>query len=85
MKAYFPIACRNRGTKDEKGAAAYLFGVSFSSVKRYARMLSSIVNSGQAQPTCRDDGCCAPLPGQSPLQCNNPPMARPGQRIAESA
>jgi hypothetical protein len=25
---------RSRGTKDEKGEAAYLFGVSFSSVKR---------------------------------------------------
>ena len=39
MKAYFPQTSRSRGTKDEKGQAAYLFGVSFSSVKRYARML----------------------------------------------
>ena len=70
---------------EEKGTVAYLFGVSFSSVKRYARMLSSIVNSGQAQPTCTDDGCCAPLPGRSPLHSNNLPMAPPGQRIAESA
>jgi hypothetical protein len=28
MKAYFPLACRSRGTKDEKGEVAYLFGVS---------------------------------------------------------
>src|SRR5918992_4772452 len=34
MKAYFSIACRSRGAKDEKGTAAYLFGVSISSVKR---------------------------------------------------
>ena len=40
MKAYFPLACRSRGTKDEKGEVAYLFGVSISSVKRYARAWS---------------------------------------------
>jgi hypothetical protein len=30
---------RSRGTKGEEGEAAYLFGVSFSSVKRYATMV----------------------------------------------
>jgi hypothetical protein len=74
-----------RGTKDDKGDAAYLFGLCFSSAKRYARMVSSIVNSGQAQQTCTDDGCCASLPGRSPPHSNNPPMAPQGQRIAETA
>jgi hypothetical protein len=69
----------------KKCEATYLFGVSFSSVKRYARKLSSMVNSGQAQPTCTDDDCCASLPGRSPLHSNNLPMARPSQRIAETA
>jgi transposase len=31
-------ASRSRGTKEKKGEAAYLFGVSLSSVKRYARI-----------------------------------------------
>jgi hypothetical protein len=35
---------RIRRTKNVKGEAPYLFGVSFSSVKRYARMVASIVN-----------------------------------------
>ena len=26
-------------------------------------VVPSSLNSGQAQPTCTDDGCCAPLPG----------------------
>jgi hypothetical protein len=30
--------------KDEKGEAAYLFKVSLSSVKRYAKIVPSIVN-----------------------------------------
>jgi hypothetical protein len=33
-------ASRSRGTKEKKGEAAYLFGVSLSSVKRYARAWS---------------------------------------------
>jgi hypothetical protein len=41
MKAYlwktFAKDNRIRGTKNEKGEAAYLLGVSLSSVKRYAR------------------------------------------------
>jgi hypothetical protein len=41
---------RSRGMKDEKGEAAYLFGVSLFSVKRYAKMVPSIVNLGQGQP-----------------------------------
>jgi hypothetical protein len=45
MKAYFPKqASRSCGTKDDKGQAVYLFGLCFSSVKRYARMVPSIVN-----------------------------------------
>jgi hypothetical protein len=45
MKAYFPIGCRSRGTKDEKCEVAYLFGVSFSSVKRLRQsMVHSVVN-----------------------------------------
>ncbi len=44
MKAYFPTDKSEPWTKDEKGEAAYLFGVSFSSVKRHASMDPSIVN-----------------------------------------
>ncbi len=69
----------------KKCAAAYLFGVSLSSVKRYARMVPFIFNARQGQPTCRDDEDCAPLPVQSPLQCKNPPMVHPDLRIAETA
>jgi hypothetical protein len=50
-----------------------------SSIKRYARMVPFIVNLGQGQPTSRDEGRCASLPGPTPsLQCKNPPMAHPG-------
>ena len=46
-----PKACakvnRIGGTKNEKGEAPYLFGVSFSSVKRYPRTTPFIVNLGQ--------------------------------------
>jgi cyclopropane fatty-acyl-phospholipid synthase-like methyltransferase len=38
---------RSRGTKDEKGQAAYLFGVSFSSVKR------ATLGDGPFQPQLR--------------------------------
>jgi hypothetical protein len=55
MKAYlwktFAKDNRIRGTKNEKGEAAYLLGVSSSSVKRYARMVPFIVNLGQGRPT----------------------------------
>jgi hypothetical protein len=40
-------ASRGRGTKDEKGEAAYLFGVSFSSVKR------ATLRDGPFQPQLR--------------------------------
>jgi hypothetical protein len=73
------------GRMNEKGEAPYLFGVSFFSVKRYSGMASFVVNSGQGQPMCRDDEGCALLPDQSPPKCKNPPMARPGQRIDETA
>jgi len=67
MKAFFPKqANQSRRTRDEK-ADAYLFKVSLSSIKRYARMIPFIVNSRQGQPTCRGDEGCAPLPDQSPL------------------
>ena len=43
MKAYFlKQASRSCGTKDEKGEAAYLFGLGFSSVGRYARMVPQL-------------------------------------------
>jgi transposase len=38
-----------RGMK--RSEAANPFGVSLSSIKRYARMISSIFNSGQGLPT----------------------------------
>jgi hypothetical protein len=79
MKSCQPI---DGSSKNKKGEAAYLLGVSFAPVKRYARMVSLIVNLGQGQPPCRDDGCCAPLPGQSPPHSNNPPMVHPDPRIA---
>jgi hypothetical protein len=51
LNAYFPKQTgRSRGTKDDKGDAVYLFGLSLFSVKRYARMVPLIVNSGQGQP-----------------------------------
>jgi hypothetical protein len=69
-----------------KSEAARTFSVSLSSVKRYARAWSTyVVYLGQGQPTCRDDEGCAPPPDRSPPKCNNPPMARPGQQIAETA
>src|SRR5215218_6577929 len=71
--------------KGEKVEVAYLFGVSFSSAKRYASMVPSIVNLGQGQPTCTDDEGCAPLPDQSPLQCKTRPMVHLDLRIAETA
>src|ERR671910_3655238 len=91
MKAYLWKSCaqkdsRSRRARDEKGEAAHLFGISLSSVKRYARAWSTyVVNLGQGQPTCRDDEGCAPPPDRSPPKCNNPPMARPRQQIAETA
>src|SRR5215213_7747351 len=48
-------------------------------------MVHSVVNSGQAQPTCTDDEGCVPLPDRSPLQCKNPPMVYPDLGIAETA
>ena len=86
MKAYFPTDKPSRRARDEKGEAAHLFRVSLSVIKRYARMVPSIVNLGQGQPTSRDEGRCASLPGPTPsLQCKNPPMAHPGQQIGEAA
>src|ERR687898_1431725 len=72
MKAYLWKSCaqkdsRSRRARDEKGEAAHLFGISLSSVKRYARAWSTyVVNLGQGQPTCRDDEGCAPPPDRSP-------------------
>src|SRR5687768_11657028 len=43
-----PYAIRSRGTKDEEGEAAYLFGVSFSSVKRVA-LVSSLSSSTEGK------------------------------------
>jgi hypothetical protein len=69
----------------KQSEATYLFGVGFSSVKRYPRMVPSIVNLGQGQLRCTDDEGCAPLPDQSLLQCKNPPMVHPDLGIAETA
>ena len=45
MEAYFPTdKSEFLERRMKKGEAAYLFGVSLSSVKRYASMVSSIVN-----------------------------------------
>jgi hypothetical protein len=68
-----------------KKVRPHLFGVSFSSVKRYASIVPSIVNLGQGRLTCTDDEGCAPLPDQSPLQCKNPPMVHLDLGIAETA
>src|SRR5919107_769816 len=56
-----------------------------SSIKRYARMVPSIVNLGQGRPTCRDGEDCAPPPDRSLPKCNNPPMVLPRQQFAETA
>src|SRR5215211_3678824 len=77
-------ASQSHRTRDQR-AGAHLFKVSLSSIKRYARMVPFIVNSGQGQPPCRGDEGCAPLPDQSPLWCKTQPMARPAQRIVEAA
>ena len=68
----------------KESEATYLFGVSFSSFKRYASMAPSIVNRGQGRPRCTDDSC-APLPDRSLLQRKNLPTVHPDLGIAETA
>ena len=68
----------------KESEATYLFGVSFSSFKRYASMAPSIVNRGQGRPRCTDDEGAMLAPDRS-LQRKNLPTVHPDLGIAETA